>query len=112
MFDGMSMIYCIKDLKNEIYFSYLKYLLLLFILVPIFINGIILYLLRKLEKNGEISLTLTLTKILPGIFNRFISYIMKIGKNKELLTYYKGRCKAELVFYVVILILYFYLFNV
>src|SRR5579875_2744311 len=49
------------------------------IIFPIFINGIILYLLRKLEKNGEISLTLTLTKILPGIFNRFISYIMKIG---------------------------------
>lgn len=108
MFDGMSMIYYIKDLKNDIYFSYLKYLLLLFILIPIFINGIILYLLGKVEKKGDISIP----KLLPGMFNRFISYILKIGKNKELLTYYKGRCKAELVFYVVILILYFYLFNV
>ena len=74
-------------------------------MVPIFINGIILYLLGKLEKKGEISIPKN--KLLPGIFNRFINYLMKISKNKELLSYYKGRCKAELVFYVVILILYF-----
>lgn len=105
MFDGMRMMYYIKELKNDIYSSYLNYLLLLFILVPIFINGIILYLLGKLEKKGEISIPKN--KLLPGIFNRFINYLMKISKNKELLSYYKGRCKAELVFYVVILILYF-----
>lgn len=107
MFDGTSLIYYIKDLKNEIYYSYLNYFLLFIILVPIFINGIILYLLGIIEKNGEISIP----KILPSILNRYINYINKIGKNKELLSYYKGRCKAELGLYLVILILYFYLFN-
>lgn len=108
LFDGMSMIYYIKDLKNDMYYSYLKYLLLLIILIPIFINGIILYLLGEIDKKGEISIP----KLLAGILNRYISYIMIIGKNKQLLTYYKSRCKAELGFYVVILIFYFYLFNV
>lgn len=106
MFDGMSMIYYIKDLKNEIYYYYLNYFLLFTILVPIFINGIILYLLGKIEKTGEISIP----KILPSILNRYINYINNIGKNKELLSYYKGRCKAELGLYVVILILYFICF--
>src|ERR1700742_3177832 len=92
MFDGMSMIYYIKDLKNEIYYSYLNYFLLFTILVPIFINGIILYLIGIIEKTGEISIP----KILPSILNRYINYINNIGKNKELLSYYKGRCKAEL----------------
>lgn len=107
MFDGTSLIYYIKDLKNEIYYSYLNYFLLFIILVPIFINGIILYLLGIIEKNGEISIP----KILPSILNRYINYINKIGKFKKLLSYYKGRCKAELGLYLVILILYFCLFN-
>jgi hypothetical protein len=107
IFDGMSMIYYIKNLKNEIYyFYYFKIFLLFIILIPIIINSIILYLLKSIEKKGEISIP----NFLPSILNRSINYLVKVGKNKELLSYYKERCKSELVFYVIILILYFICF--
>ena len=104
MFDGMSLIYYIKDLKNDMYFfCYFNIFLLLIILIPIIINSFILYLLIKIERKGEISNP----KLFPSILNKYINYLIEVGKNKELLSYYKDRCKSELVFYVVILILYF-----
>ena len=104
MFDGMSLIYYIKDLKNDMYFFYYFIIFLLFIiLIPIIINSFILYLLNKIERKGEISNS----KLFPSILNKYINYLIEVGKNKELLSYYKDRCKSELVFYVVILILYF-----
>ena len=112
----MSLIYYIKDLKNVMYIYYLKYFLLFTILVPIFMNVIALYFLDKTEKTGKISILQSTKnknqkkKILPSLLNRYINNINNIAKNKELLNYYKGRCKAELVFYVVIIILYVFLF--
>ena len=105
MFDGTNLIYNIKDLNIERYYSFLKYFLLFIILIPIIINAITLYLLGKIEIKGEISIPAH--KFFHIILNRHIHYLIKIGNNKELLSYYKGRCKAELVFYVIILILYF-----
>lgn len=87
--------------KNNIY--YFKYLLLLAILVPIFINGITLYLLDKIENTGI--LPKYQNKILANILNKYISYINNIVKDKKLLSYYKGRCKEELIFYNIIIIL-------
>lgn len=107
-FDGKSLIYYIKDLKKDMYIYYLKYFLLFIILVPIVINVITLYFLGKKEKNGEINILKK--NIFSSILNRYIYYINIIGKNKELLSYYKSRCQAELGFYVFILILYFYFF--
>ena len=72
-------------------------------MVPIFINGILLYLLDKIEKNGV--LPIYQNKILASMLNGYINYINKIGQNKELLNYYKGRCKGELLFYNIIIIL-------
>lgn len=53
MLDGMSYIYYIKDLRNNMFF--VKYFILFLILIPIFINVITLYFLSKIEKTGEIS---------------------------------------------------------
>ena len=103
MFDGMSLIYYIKDLKNDIYYYYFKNFLFFIILIPITINTITLYLLDKIERKDERSNH----KLFPSILNRYVNYLIKVGENKELLSYYKGRCIAELVFYVIILILYF-----
>ena len=66
-------------------------------------NAITLYLLVKIERKSEISIH----KLFPIILDRYINYLIKVGNNEELLSYYKGRCKAELAFYVIILILYF-----
>jgi hypothetical protein len=124
MLDGMSFIYYIKDLRNNMFF--VKYFILFIILIPIFINVITLYFIRKIEKTGKISiqqqtknnlflppslLALRRAKQSLSIFNKYINYINKIGKNKELLKYYKGRCRAESVFYIFILILYFTFLN-
>ena len=75
-------------------------ILLILNIIPIIINAMILYLLDKVEKKGYISIP----KYLPNILKRFINYLIYIGKNKELLNYYKGRCRAELLFYVVLLV--------
>ena len=106
MFDGMSLIYYIKDLINLTYYNYHYYFkgfLLFLILIPITVNAITLYLLDIIEKKDKISNH----KLIPSILNRYINYLIKDGNNKELLNYYKGRCKAELIFYIFILILYF-----
>ena len=103
IFNGMSLIYYIKnDMPtqiNEIYY-YFKIFLLFIILVPIIMNAITLYLLVKIERKSEISIH----KLFPIILDRYINYLIKVGNNEELLSYYKGRCKAELAFYVIILI--------
>ncbi len=84
-------------------------------MIPIFINVITLYFIRKIEKTGEISIqqqtknTVSLRSL--SIFNKYINYINKIGKNKELLKYYKGRCRVESVFYIFISILYLTFLN-
>lgn len=109
MFDGMSMFYYIKDLKFEIYSLFNKFLFFM-ILIPIIINTVTLYLLEIIIRNGEISIAKA-KNLLPSILNRYINYLIKVTKNKELLSYYIGRCKAELVFYLIILILYFLLLN-
>lgn len=101
IFFDISFIFYIKSMINNNY--YLKYFLLLTILIPIFINGITLYLLEKLNKTGKISIPQN--KILAGALTRYINYINYIGKNKELLNYYKGRCKGELIFYNILIIL-------
>ena len=63
-------------------------ILLILINIPIIINAILLYLLAKVESKGYISIP----KFSPNVLKRFIKYLIKIGKNKELLNYYKGRC--------------------
>ena len=78
MFDSMSLIYYIKDLKKDMYTYYLKYFLLFTILVPIFINVITLYFLGKKEKNDEIYIPKK--NIFSSILNRYINYINIIGK--------------------------------
>ena len=96
MLDGMSVIYYIRDLRNNMFF--VKYFILFIILIPIFINVITLYFIRKIEKTDEISIqqqtknNISLRSL--SIFNKYINYINKIGKNKELLKYYKGKCRA------------------
>lgn len=115
MLDGMSFIYYIKDLRNNMFF--VKYFVSFIILIPVLINVITLYFISKIEKTGEISIqqhtknNISLRLRSLSIFNKYINYINKIGKNKELLKYYKGRCRAESVFYIFILILYLTLLN-
>lgn len=58
MFDGMSLIYYIKDLINDTYYNYHYYFkgfLLFLILIPITVNAITLYLLDIIEKKDKIS---------------------------------------------------------
>lgn len=74
------------------------------ILIPIIIKGITLYLLDIIERKGDISIQ----NLCPIILNGNIYYLIKMGKIKELFfTYYENKCNTELVFYVIILILYF-----
>ena len=110
----MSFIYYIKNatfatLINDIYNNknyYFKIYLFFIILIPIIISSIMLFLLNIIERKGDISIP----KFLPSKLNRGINYLVKVGENKELLSYYKERCKSELVLYVIILILYFICF--
>ena len=99
-FDGLSYIYYYKNLYIQFLYHYYMLILLILNIIPIIINAIILYLLSKVESKGHISIP----KFSPNILKRFINYLIYIGKNKELLNYYKGRCRAELLFYVVLLV--------
>ena len=102
--DGMSLMYYIKNLKNEIYnIYYFKIFLFVVILIPIIINIIIIYLLNIIERKGNI----LIPNFLPNKLNRSIISLVEMSKNKELFIYLKDRCKSELVFYLIILILYF-----
>lgn len=103
MLDGFSNF---NELNNEIYYSYFKLFLFLSIIIPILINVITLYLMWLIERKGYISTP----KLFPSILNRFISYLIKISKNKELLSYYKTRSYVEILFYAVILLLFFVFF--
>ena len=75
--------------------------LLFIILIHIIINGITLYLLDIIERKGDISIQ----NLFPIILNGYIYYLIKVGKNKKLYTYYKNKCKVELVFYFINLLL-------
>ena len=100
MYDGMSIMYYIINMKK-----YINYLLVFSMLVPILINGIILYLLHK---KGKISIPsqIAQNKILAIILNRFIIFINRIKEKKSLISYFKSRCKSEIFLYVVIFIIY------
>ena len=93
MSDGISLLY---------YINYLSIFIFFMLLISIVISGIILYLFNIIEKKGNI----LIPNSLPNIFKRFINYLVQISKNKELFNYYKEWCKSELVFYLIILILY------
>ena len=86
-FDGLSYIYYYKNLYIQFLYDYYMLILLILLLIPIIINAIFLYLLAKVESKGYISTP----KFSPKILKRFINYLIKIGKKKELLKYYKGQ---------------------
>lgn len=107
VFDGIYLIYYIKDLIND--YSYLKKLLLFIILIPTIINGITLYLLYKIEKKKKSEGDISNHKLLPNVLKNYITYLIKVVNNKELFSFYSRRgerCHTELVFYVIILIMY------
>lgn len=85
-FDGLSFIYYYKNWIYKIYYPYYKLILLILNIIPIIINAIFLFMLAKVESKGYISIP----KFAPNILKRFINYLIKIGKDKELLNYYKG----------------------
>ena len=90
--------------KNWIYKNFYPYyilILLILIFIPIIVNAIFLFMLYKVESKGYISIP----KFSPNILKRFINFLKKTNKNKELLNYYKGQSWAELKFYVVILVI-------
>lgn len=99
----------IKEFKFEFFF-YIKYIFLFFILLPIFLNGLALFMFNYLEKKGKpTNFSIFFNKISGGCFasnNSLIEIFYDIVANKDSLDYYRFRCKRELLVYIFILIFY------
>lgn len=93
----------IKEFKFEFFF-YIKYIFLFFILLPIFLNGLALFMFNYLEKKGKPTNFIFFNKI--SGFNSLIEIFYDIVTNKDSLDYYRFRCKRELLVYIFILIFY------
>jgi hypothetical protein len=90
--------------KNILYcFSYLNftYILYILIIIPLILNLFTIILWKYIEKNGG----LTVPTYLPNFIKKILNYCIRIGTNKELLDYYRGRGIAEMYFYALLLLI-------
>ena len=98
-FEGLSYIFNIINIYKQYIFQYYMFILLFVMFIPITINGIVLYLLYKVESQGSISIS----KYSPNILKRSIQFLIRLGRNKESLDAFKLRCRSELSFYLILL---------
>lgn len=82
--------------------KFIKSLLLFLLLVPIFINILLLYICDLIEENIDKNLS---SKYMPSLINKFILEMKDIINNKEVLTYFRTTNHAELLFFIVLLII-------
>lgn len=86
---------------------YFKHICIFLTFIPIFLNGLALFMFNYIEKKGKIANFIFFNKI--NGFNKFIELFHKIVANKDTLEILRVRCKSELLLYIFILI-YFILF--
>lgn len=86
---------------------YFKHICIFLTFIPIFLNGLALFMFNYIEKKGKIANFIFFNKI--NGFNKFIELFHKIVANKDTLEILRVRCKRELLLYIFILI-YFILF--
>lgn len=67
--------------------DYLKYIILIVILIPMIINSVMLYILTKKDKTGTEKNILVQDKYLPTILVKFRDLLRNIVNNKELKIY-------------------------
>ena len=82
--------------------KFIKSLLLFLLLVPIFINILLLYICDLIEENIDKNLS---SKYMPSLITKFILEMKDIINNKEVLTYFRTTNHAELLFFIVLLII-------
>ena len=95
----------ILELKKYIIMDYLKNITLIIVIIPIIINSIMLYLLSR--NNIFYINILDQNKYLSGYWLKFIKSIINIINKNELKNYYISTCRAELIIYLFILIIYY-----
>ena len=92
----------IKQFIYETIYPNIKTLIIISIMIPIMFNIIILILFKIIDIKGIKSIALLGNN---KIYKKFIDFLIRVYKSKELLIYIRKRGYAEILFYVITLIL-------